>query len=161
MPVTHRVAHLNRRGSNRPRISVRSRASMSEITRKVTTVQLATRKGTTTAQNASTGASDQKMNLPPPNNVFPNLLIRSRPRLLLQLRLQQLARDLRVGLPLRSLHHLADEEAEERLLARAVRRELLRVRGEDVRHDPLDLGGVAQLGESLLLDDRLRALARA
>ena len=43
---------------------------------------------------------------------------------------QQPVDDLRVGLALRLLHHLADEEAEHALLAAAVGLDLLRVRGD-------------------------------
>src|SRR5207237_5101991 len=50
--------------------------------------------------------------------------------------------------------------AEESVLARSVRRELLRVGGDNVRDDSLDLARVAHLREPLLFDDLRSALAR-
>ena len=64
----------------------------------------------------------------------------------LQLLPKQPVDDLRVGLALRLLHHLADEEAEHALLAAAVGLDLLRVRGDDGVDRRAELGLVADRG---------------
>ena len=59
-----------------------------------------------------------------------------------ELRPQQLVDDLRVGPSLRLLHHLADEEAQESLLATLVCGNLARVVGKDAVDERLQLGCV-------------------
>src|SRR4051812_40655512 len=78
----------------------------------------------------------------------------------LQLLFQKLVDHLRIRLALRSLQHLPDEEAEERLLAAAICLDLLRVRFEHGGDYLLNLSCVGHLREPLLFDDGLRALAR-
>src|SRR5665647_2489305 len=68
---------------------------------------------------------------------------------------EQVVHDLRVGAPAAGLHHLADEEADHLLLAAAILLGLGRVGGHDAGDDGLELRGVADLAEAVLLDDRL------
>ena len=68
----------------------------------------------------------------------------------------KLADDLRVGLALRELHHLADEEAGRGLLAGLEVGHALRVGGDRLLDERLQGGGVAHRAEPALLHDRLR-----
>ena len=72
----------------------------------------------------------------------------------LELRAHAFVDDARVGLAAGLLHHLADEEAEQALLAAAVLLGLLRVRGDDPLDHRIELGGVR---DRLLRDMRVGA----
>ncbi len=63
------------------------------------------------------------------------------------------------ALPLARLHHLADEEAEDLLLAAAVLLDLAGVGGDDLVDDLLDGAAVGDLLEALLGDDGVGVLA--
>src|SRR5581483_742916 len=69
-----------------------------------------------------------------------------------QLLTDELVDDLRIGLALRLLHHLADEEAEQALLAAAEGLDLAGVRGQDPLDERSELGGVGDrlLGQVLV-----------
>ena len=76
--------------------------------------------------------------------------------------LQEVVDELGIGLPLGRLHHLADEEAEDLLLAGPVLGELRR--GSSPMTSAIVCGQgalVGDLDEPLLLDDRLRASCRS
>src|SRR5215208_3748383 len=79
-------------------------------------------------------------------------------RLRAQFLADPLVDDLRVRLALRLLHHLADEEAEQALLAAPERGDLARVRVEDLVDDRVELGGV---GDGALREVRVGAEAVA
>src|SRR5690606_36488669 len=78
---------------------------------------------------------------------------RTRAESALQLLLQELVHLRRIGLAAGRLHDLADEVAEELLLAGAVLLELLRVLREHLVDRLLDRAGVGDLLEPLALDD--------
>ena len=76
---------------------------------------------------------------------------------------QQLLGDLGLRAAAGRLHDLTDEEAHQGLLARAELLGLLRVRGDDLRHDGGERAAVGDLAEAARLHDRGRiapALAR-
>src|SRR4029453_5125532 len=58
---------------------------------------------------------------------------------------QELVDELRVRPALGLLHHLADEEAEKALLAGAVRLDLIRVRGQHLVDERLEVAGLSDL----------------
>src|SRR5207248_9626713 len=76
---------------------------------------------------------------------------------LAQLVAEKLVDDLRIRLSLCLLHHLADEEAEQPLLAAAVGLDLAGVAGEDAVDERLQFGSVA---DQRLAEIRLRAELR-
>src|SRR4030095_8742135 len=80
-------------------------------------------------------------------------------RLRIQFRPQPLVDDARIGLALHRLHHLADEEAEQRLLAALVLGDLVRIRRQHFIHRCIDGAGVARLLEPPFFDDPGRGLA--
>src|SRR6516164_3819858 len=61
-----------------------------------------------------------------------------------------------VGLALRRLHHLTDEEAEQLVLAGAVLLELTRILGNRLVDRTLDRGSIGDLPEATLIDDGVR-----
>src|ERR1700742_4663556 len=75
-----------------------------------------------------------------------------------ELLLQQLVESSRIRLALRGLHDLADEEAEQLVLARPIVGELPRVGSHDGLDSLLDRRLVGDLFQALLLDDRVGAL---
>src|ERR1044071_1866760 len=76
-----------------------------------------------------------------------------------QLLLQQVVELRGICLAAGGLHDLADEEAEQLVLARAVIGELARILRHDLVDGLLDGAGVGDLLEALRLDDGVRVLA--
>src|SRR6185437_4523746 len=70
-----------------------------------------------------------------------------------QLLAQSLIEQRRIGLALRRLHDLADEEAEQLLLAAAILGDLVRLRRHDRGDRRVDGAGIGHLAQSPLLDD--------
>src|SRR5262245_38582807 len=81
-------------------------------------------------------------------------------RLWSQLLLQQLVELGRIGLPARGLHHLANEEAKQLVLATAVVGKLTGVLRHHLIDRLFDRGGIRDLPQAFLFDDRVSALAR-
>ena len=86
MAVTQRDAHLNRTGLWRLKQRVTKRISIDVSQKMLMASQFRIRNGKTNAHITRTGTRDQKMNLLPLNNVFPNLLIRFNRHLSLRFR---------------------------------------------------------------------------
>ena len=72
---------------------------------------------------------------------------------------QQFVDHARISLALHGLHHLADEETEQFVLAAAIFGDLVGVGGDHVGDGRVDRSGVAGLLEAALLDDPGRVVA--